>query len=185
MKVNMIFPVEWTTFTFKSFSAVHGYDSFYKFQFKTSNRFKWTICMQYLVSVPCSIRRGSIPSSTVLRKSVRFFIINIFLIIKNTFQVEIWPISRLNDSQTQERGFKVMKIQKLSRGSLPPDPLAGGLRLRCSFRKSRSVFILDQRLMHAKVSVSNMIWKGSSSGPITEWRDGSRKFSKRGSWGSE
>ena len=69
--------------------------------------------MDYLVSVPCSIRHGSIPSSTVLRKSVRFFIIkNIFLIIKNTFQVEIWPVSRLNDSQTQERGFKEMKIQK-------------------------------------------------------------------------
>ena len=69
--------------------------------------------MDYLVSVPCSIRHGSIPSSTVLRKSVRFSIIkNIFLIIKNTFQVEIWPVSRLNDSQTQERGFKEMKIQK-------------------------------------------------------------------------
>ena len=152
---------------------------------KFSRQTRWLSPVRDQHSNPAHFRRGSTPVSTVLRKLVRFFIINIFLIIKNTFQVEIWPISRLNDSQTQERGFKVMKIQKLSRGSLPPDPLAGGLRLRCSFRKSRSVFILDQPLMHAKVSVSNMIWKGSSSGPITEWRDGSRKFSKRGSWGSE
>ena len=34
--------------------------------------------------------RGSIPVSTVLRKSVRFFIINIFL--AKSFQVEIWKM---------------------------------------------------------------------------------------------
>ena len=34
------------------------------------------------------IRRGSTPVSTVLRKSVRSFIINIFL-IKKTFQVKV------------------------------------------------------------------------------------------------
>ena len=28
---------------------------------------------------------------------------------KNTFQVEIWPISYLNDSETQERDFKELK----------------------------------------------------------------------------
>ena len=54
------------------------------------------------------------PGSTVLRKSVRFFVINIFLEIKNTFQVKIWPISRLNDSETQERDVKELKIQKRS-----------------------------------------------------------------------
>ena len=47
--------------------------------------------------------RGSTPVSTVLRKSVTFFIINIFLKTKNT---EIWPISCLSDSETQERGLK-------------------------------------------------------------------------------
>ena len=50
--------------------------------------------------------RGSTPVFTVLRKSVTFFLKNIFLIIKKTFQVENWPISCLNDSETQERGLK-------------------------------------------------------------------------------
>ena len=36
-------------------------------------------------------RPGSTPVSTVLRKSVRFFIRNLFL-IKRTFQVEIWKM---------------------------------------------------------------------------------------------
>ena len=39
------------------------------------------------------------------RKSIRFFITVIFLIIKNTFQVEFWPICCLNDSETQEIGL--------------------------------------------------------------------------------
>ena len=42
---------------------------------------------------------------------------------KNTFQVEIWPISRLNDSETQERGLQGVKIQKISWAGEPaPDP---------------------------------------------------------------
>ena len=45
------------------------------------------------------------PASTALRELVRFFILNIFLVIKNTFQVENWPISCLNDSETQKRGL--------------------------------------------------------------------------------
>ena len=49
--------------------------------------------------------RGFTPVSTVLRKSVRFFITVIFLIIKNTFQVEFWPVCCLNDSETQEIGL--------------------------------------------------------------------------------
>ena len=40
-----------------------------------------------------------------LRKSVRFFVINIFLIMKNTSQVETWVESCPNDSKTQERGL--------------------------------------------------------------------------------
>ena len=50
-------------------------------------------------------RHRSTLLSTVLRKSVRFSIINIFFMIKNSFQVEIWPISHLNDSETQGRGL--------------------------------------------------------------------------------
>ena len=35
-----------------------------------------------------------------------------FLIIKNTFQVEIWPLSHVNDSETQERGLIGVKNPK-------------------------------------------------------------------------
>ena len=37
-------------------------------------------------------RRGSTPVSIVLRKSVRFFMVNIFLIINRAFQVKIWKM---------------------------------------------------------------------------------------------
>ena len=70
-------------------------------------------------------RRGSTPDSTVLRKSVRFFTTNIFLVIKNTFQVEIW-----------------------SWRSLPPvplDPIEACALSACL--GNRSVSILDPRLM--------------------------------------
>ena len=62
------------------------------------------------------------PSSTVLRKSVRFFVINIFLEIKNTFQVKIWPISRLNNSETQERGRQGVKNPKTFLREPAPGP---------------------------------------------------------------
>ena len=58
---------------------------------------------------------------------------------ENAFQVEIWPISHLNDSETQERGLKGVKIQIISWGSQPPEP-AKSSRLRCSFRKSVSIY---------------------------------------------
>ena len=81
-------------------------------------------------------RRGPRPVSNVLRKSVRFFIINIFLIKKNFpgwnlengldkcfIRGELnWPISHLNDSETQERGLEGVKIQKISWGSMTPYP---------------------------------------------------------------
>jgi len=35
-----------------------------------------------------------------------------FLIIKNTFQVESWPSSHVNDSETQERGLIGVKNPK-------------------------------------------------------------------------
>ena len=50
-------------------------------------------------------RCGFTPASTALRELVRFFILNLFLVIKNTFQVKNWPISCLNDSETQKRGL--------------------------------------------------------------------------------
>ena len=57
-------------------------------------------------------RHKSTLASTILQKSVRFFIINMFLIIKKTFQVEIWPLSHVNDSETQERGLIGVKNPK-------------------------------------------------------------------------
>ena len=44
------------------------------------------LCIMKVITRP-----GSTPVSTVLRKSVRFFIRNLFLIIR-TFQVEIWKM---------------------------------------------------------------------------------------------
>ena len=77
----------------------------------------WTDSNSILTS-----RGGSTSVSSILRKSVRLFIINILLIIKNTFQVETWPISCLNDSETQDRGLYRVKIQNISWGSLPLGP---------------------------------------------------------------
>ena len=69
----------------------------------------------------------------------RFFIINILLLRKkNTFQVEMWPISRLNDSEIQERGLERVKNPKTFFRSLPPDP-SRSLHLWRSFRKSVSI----------------------------------------------
>ena len=85
-------------------------------------------------------RRGSTLVSTVLRKSVRFFIINIFLIIKNTFQVETWAICCLSDSKTQERGLKELNTKTFLGEPAPQSPLDN----TCAFGPhlgNRSVFI--------------------------------------------
>ena len=92
-----------------------------------------------------SFRRGSTPVSTVLRKSVRFFIINTFLIIKNTFQVETWSICYLSDSKTQERGLKGLNTKTFLGKPAPQIPLDSA----CAFGRrlgNRSVFIPDPRL---------------------------------------
>ena len=59
--------------------------------------------------------------------------------LENHFQSFIgresnWPISCLNDSETQERGALGVKIQKISQWSMPLDPRIG-LRLWRSLRK--------------------------------------------------
>ena len=96
----------------------------------------------------------------MLRKLVRFSIINILILLekktslengldkcvffsifqelgtlwdfhlKNHFKGFIgressWPISCLNDSENQEKGTLVVKIQKISQWSMPLDPLIG------------------------------------------------------------
>ena len=54
-----------------------------------------------------------------------------------------WPISCLNDSESKEKGLERVKIQNISRGSMPPDlPRSFGASLG-----NRSVFILDPRLL--------------------------------------
>ena len=53
-----------------------------------------------------------------------------------------WPISHLNDSETQERGLEGVKIQKISWWSMPPD----SPRRFNACLGNRSVFILDPRL---------------------------------------
>ena len=82
-------------------------------------------------------RRGSTPVSIVLRKSVRFFITNIFLIINRTFQVEIWKMVCTNvffsnfraldaPSMNQKPGkenFRELESKKLPRAAWPRAPL--------------------------------------------------------------
>ena len=78
-------------------------------------------------------RCGSTLASTVLRKSVRFFIMNMFLII-NLKHFLSW---NLNDSEAQERGFKGVKNPKtFLREPAPGLPLEA-----CAFDAHRSVFI--------------------------------------------
>ena len=78
------------------------------------------------------IRRGSIPFSTFLRKSVRFFIY-IFLLKIKTFQVEIWKIVwTVNKylvwtTQKFRKGdFGELKSKKRSPGEHAPVPVQEG-----------------------------------------------------------
>ena len=49
-----------------------------------------------------------------------------------------WPISCLNDSETQERGLQGVKIETFPGVACPDSPKR--LRLRRSFRKSVSIY---------------------------------------------
>ena len=95
-------------------------------------------------------RRGSTPVSTVLRKSVRFFIIDILSCKASSEEKELAKLSCMNDSETQERGLWEVKIEKnVPLGHAPGPPKS--LRLRRSFRKSvsinpRSAPVLDKML---------------------------------------
>lgn len=50
-------------------------------------------------------RCGFTPASTALRELVIFFILNIFLVIKNTFQVENWPVSIYPGSTPEDQHY--------------------------------------------------------------------------------
>ena len=71
------------------------------------------ICLKAFVPVPRMSLQARIHTGFHHCTEIgRFFIINTFLFKKNTFQVEFWPISRLNDSENQERGLERVKNPK-------------------------------------------------------------------------
>ena len=92
-------------------------------------------------------RRGSTPVSTVLRKSVTFFITNIFLIIKILSRLESGQYPVWMTMKSRKGDFKEWKSKKFPGGARLRTPLeacAFGARLG-----NRSVFILDPRLVKA------------------------------------
>ena len=104
------------------------------------------------------------PGSTVLRKSVRFFVINIFLEIKNTFQVKIWPISCLNDSETQERGRQGVKNPKRFLREPAPGPRQKLAPSALGQEIGHAAFLLDPRLASAlKICVTKLGVSSSNS----------------------
>ena len=58
-----------------------------------------------------------------LRKSVCFFIINIFLMIKNTFQVDIWPVPGGACSPPSPHKACAFGLRLGNRSVFIPDPL--------------------------------------------------------------
>ena len=99
------------------------------------------------------LRRGSTPASVVLRKSVRFFVIDIFLInnkknfprlgasskVNGTNQYPVWMTQR-----PRKGDFRSLKSKKAQREACPRTPLKA-----CAFGAhlgNRSVFLLDLRL---------------------------------------
>ena len=99
------------------------------------------------------VRRGSTPVSTVLRKSVRLFIIDIVSCKASSEEKELAKLSCLNDSETQERELWKVKIEK----NFPLGHAPGPPSKACAFAArlgNRSVLILDPRLLHVFVLVS-------------------------------
>ena len=84
------------------------------------------------------LRCGSTPVSTVLRKSVRFLIIDILSCKASSEEKKLAKLSCMNDSETQERGLWEVKIEKNFPLGHAPGP-SRSLRLRRSFRKSVSI----------------------------------------------
>ena len=105
---------------------------------------------------PCftrlSFRRRSTPVSTVLRKSVRFFIIDI-LSCKASSEGRNWPNYPVWMTQKPKKGdLGKLKSKNISHWDMPlgpPKACACGARLG-----NRSVLILDPRLLRVFVLVS-------------------------------
>ena len=126
----------------------------------------------------------SIPVSTILWKSVRFFTMNIFLVKKlYTFQVKIWKmvwtVSKYPvwmSPKSWKRDFGELKSKKFPRGACPQTSLEVG---------NPSVFILDPRLLtvckcYCKGSNFSsfglgpwrLVWAGLNRRPAPAWQTG-------------
>ena len=110
-------------------------------------------------------RRGSTPVSTVLRKSVTFFITNIFLIIKTLSGLESGQYPVWMTRKSRKGDFKEWKSKTFpgrARLRTPLEPCAFSARLG-----NRSVFILDPRLVTVvrfalicdKFLVATLLWR--------------------------
>ena len=110
------------------------------------NRRSWEGIPPYMTNLLG--RHGSTPVSTVLQKSVTFFILNIFLIIKNTFQVEILSEWLGNPGKGILRSQNPLKRPEGTRPRNRQEACAFGARLG-----NRSVFILDPRLLGISIEL--------------------------------
>ena len=93
------------------------------------------------------LRRGSTQVSTIFRKSVRFFIINIFFNNEKLFPS--WNLANIPSEwlRNQRKGdFKELKIQNFP-GEAWPGP-SRSLHLRQSFRKSVSIYPRSAPLLY-------------------------------------
>ena len=81
----------------------------------------------------------------LIYKGTVFYLRNVCVSNQNICTFEIWPISRLNDSETKERR------RKLSRGSMPRTLLEAWTFGACS--GNRSLFMLDPPLRHLKSGI--------------------------------
>ena len=100
------------------------------FKYKVNRKFIFcrcfrNICLKAFVPIPRVPLQAQIHTGFHCCTEIgRFFIINILLLRKkNTFQVEMWPISRLNDSEIQERGLERVKNPKTFLGEPTSGPL--------------------------------------------------------------
>ena len=105
----------------------------------------------------CIDRRGSKPVSTVLRKSVRFFIINIFLII-------IVELSKLKSGKWSVQMFSFSSFRALDRnrgkGTFAcPRASLEACSLGPSFRKSVSIYPRSASDRDYSVSLTEHLYK--------------------------
>ena len=115
------------------------------FQNKTIGRWRISFSAFSTQLTSCLLRRRSTPVSTVLQKSVTFFIINIVLIIKTLPRLESGQYPVWMTMRSRKGDFKEWKSKKFPGGACLRTPLEA-----CAFAArsgNRLVFILDPRLL--------------------------------------